>query len=92
MEDCPKRCFFLGNSMTIKLRNLANFIVRNFVVIWEAPTVENWSLENSPGASPQTPAPALDSISGAKGAEIVSSTVVFKLNCRQTLTQRTLPY
>ena len=33
----PKRCFFLGNSMTIKFGNFANFIVRNFVVIWEAP-------------------------------------------------------
>ena len=32
-----KTLFFLGNSMTIKLGNFTNFIVRNFVVIWEAP-------------------------------------------------------
>ena len=32
-----KTLFFLGNSMTIKFGNFANFIVRNFVVIWEAP-------------------------------------------------------
>ena len=36
-ENCPKTLFFLGNSMTIKFGNFANFIVRNFVVIWEAP-------------------------------------------------------
>ena len=29
--------FFLGKSMTIKFGNFAIFIVRNFVVIWEAP-------------------------------------------------------
>ena len=29
---------FLGNSMTMKFGNLANSIVGNFVVIWEAPT------------------------------------------------------
>ena len=28
---------FLRNSMTIKLGNFTNLIVRNFVVIWEAP-------------------------------------------------------
>ena len=33
----PKTLFFLGNSMTIKFGNFANFIVRNLVVIWEAP-------------------------------------------------------
>ena len=32
-----KTLFFLGNSMTIKFGKFANFIVRNFVVIWEAP-------------------------------------------------------
>ena len=32
-----KTLFFLGNSMTIKFGIFANFIVRNFVVIWEAP-------------------------------------------------------
>ena len=37
-ENCPKTLFFLENSMTIKFGNLANFIVRNFVVFWEAPT------------------------------------------------------
>ena len=37
MENCPKILFFLGNSMTKKIGNFANFIVRNFVVIWEAP-------------------------------------------------------
>ena len=36
-ENCPKMLLFLGNSMTIKFRNFANFIVRNFVVIWGAP-------------------------------------------------------
>ena len=30
--------FFLGNSMTIKFGNFANFIVRNVAVIWEAPS------------------------------------------------------
>ena len=38
-ENCPKTLFFLGNSMTIKFGDFANFIVRNFVVIWEAPSV-----------------------------------------------------
>ena len=41
--NCPKTLFFLGNSMTIKfgkLGNFAHFIVRNFVVIWEAPNFE----------------------------------------------------
>ena len=37
MENCPKTLFFLGNFMTIKFGNFANFIIRNFVVIWEAP-------------------------------------------------------
>ena len=36
-ENCPKTLFFLGNSMTIKFGNSTNLIVRNFVVIWEAP-------------------------------------------------------
>ena len=36
-ENRPTTLFFLGNSMTIKFGNFANFIVRNFVVIWEAP-------------------------------------------------------
>ena len=40
-ENCPKTLFFLGNSMTIKFGNFANFIVRNFVVIWEAPSHSN---------------------------------------------------
>ena len=46
-ENCPKTLFFLGNSMTIKFGNFANFIVRNFVVIWEAPTEANgvWSCD-----------------------------------------------
>ena len=39
MENCPKTLFFLGNSMTIKFGTFANFIVRNFVVIWEAPNL-----------------------------------------------------
>ena len=39
MENCPQTLFFLGNSMTIKFGNFTNFIVRNFVVIWEAPNV-----------------------------------------------------
>ena len=29
--------FFLGNAMTTNFGNFASFIVRNFVVIWEAP-------------------------------------------------------
>ena len=33
---------FLGNSMTIKFGKFANFIVRNFVVIWEAPKKHNF--------------------------------------------------
>ena len=33
-----KTQFFLGNFMTIKFGIFANVIVRNFVVIWEAPT------------------------------------------------------
>ena len=37
-ENCPKTLFFQGNPMTIKFGNYANFIVRDFVVIWEAPT------------------------------------------------------
>ena len=37
MENCPKTSFLLGNSMTIKFGIFANVIVRNFVVIWEAP-------------------------------------------------------
>ena len=37
MENCPKTLFLLGNSMTIKLGNFTNFIVRNVVVVWEAP-------------------------------------------------------
>ena len=40
-ENCPQTLFFLGNSMTIKFGNFANFIVRKVVVIWEAPTQEN---------------------------------------------------
>ena len=40
MESCPKMRFFLGNSMTIKFGDSANFIVRNFVVIWEAATAK----------------------------------------------------
>ena len=40
-ENCQKTLFFLGNSMTIKFRNFANFIVRNFVVIWEAPITKS---------------------------------------------------
>ena len=37
-ENCPKTLFFLGNSMTIEFgKKIANFIVRNFVVIPEAP-------------------------------------------------------
>ena len=37
MENRPKTLFFLGNSMTIKFGHFANFIVRTFVVVWEAP-------------------------------------------------------
>ena len=41
-ENCPKMLFFLGNSMTIKFGNFAIFIVRNIVVVWEAP-IEGFS-------------------------------------------------
>ena len=48
MEHCPKTRFFLGkfNAMTINFGNFANFIVRNFVVIWEAPKKKSpwWTL------------------------------------------------
>ena len=50
------RCFWkvlryilLGNSMTIRFGNLANFIVGNFVVIWEAPNLGD--LQNVPKIS-----------------------------------------
>ena len=33
-----KILFFLGNSMTLEFGRICDFIVRNFVVIWEAPT------------------------------------------------------
>ena len=36
----PKTLFFLGDSMTIKFGNSANFVVRNFVVIWEPPNLQ----------------------------------------------------
>ena len=36
-ENYHKTLFFLGNSMTIEVGTFADFIVRNFVVIWEAP-------------------------------------------------------
>ena len=36
-ENYPKTLFFLGSSMTIKFGNFTDFIVRNCVVIWEAP-------------------------------------------------------
>ena len=39
--------FFLQNSTTIKFRNFANFIVRNFVVIWEAPTLDKTGIDQT---------------------------------------------
>ena len=36
-ENCPKTMFFLGNSMRVKFGHFAKLIVRNVVVIWEAP-------------------------------------------------------
>ena len=36
-ENCAETLVFLGHSMTIKFGNFATFIVRNYVVIWEAP-------------------------------------------------------
>ena len=38
-KNVQKHCFSLGNSMTINLEKCANFIVRNFVVTPEAPTL-----------------------------------------------------
>ena len=48
----PKRCFSWGNSMTIEFGNFTNFIVRNFVVIWEAPNKED--LQNHISATPHS--------------------------------------
>ena len=48
----PKTLFFLRNSMTIKFGNSANFIVRNFVVIWEAPIVTKHFVSARPGPTP----------------------------------------
>ena len=44
----PKNAVFLGNSMTIKFGNFANFIVKNVFVIWEAPTFGNHPFANPP--------------------------------------------